>query len=563
MLSKQESKNSGYTEMSLHLFLRDYRKERDKNVILDLVNKDNINCIDKKGNNPLFYAIANIRVDKEIIELLLRQGADVRNANVEGVTALHSAIERLRGKDVIELLIHYGADLSARTHGINKNTPLHYAATLGQIGYVKILLKHGVEIDAVNGIGRTALFCSAIASQNETLELLLDKGADVNKGDNIGETPLHYAIKKAAIKNVVSLLKGGANLSQADNKGITPLELSYRCRNKSIVSLITDAKNQIAPQEKAKKTLFQFWNEVDYWHKMDEHDNKQPPLPSRDRLFKTQHKNNKTDKQQQWTNHSQKTEFNIIFTDSHYEPAVYRIMGKLAPKLRELGCLCFFGEAPEGKTAEDFIAHDQRNVVDYLVESLPKKWLASKDETSILSWEQAPSWEYSKYIAGFEKIRFLQALPDLDIGFHAIDLKEVADDSRDYFTSEVGIKRRDKKMASAYLSANYPVFGLIGYKHALGMQHEILTKMPLKKALNKFYFIHIHSRPPMCQYEEDLRAGKINYPLGITVINANEINEEEIVKLISDKISCNSNKSLSDEPINTESINGPMKISIF
>lgn len=74
------------------------------------------------------------------------------------------------------------------------NTYLHRAVTEGAKPFViKFLLKRGVDIDARNDQGETALIIAAWYGREELVELLLKKGADPNVKTREGLTALNVA----------------------------------------------------------------------------------------------------------------------------------------------------------------------------------------------------------------------------------------------------------------------------------------------------------------------------------------------------------------------------------
>lgn len=89
---------------------------------------------------PLMRAIR--KVNKEIAELLLKNGADINKKNRYGFTNLMVA-SRIGHKDIVELLIKAGANLNIK----NKNgwTALRYASEKGHKEIVEILKKYGAK----------------------------------------------------------------------------------------------------------------------------------------------------------------------------------------------------------------------------------------------------------------------------------------------------------------------------------------------------------------------------------------------------------------------------------
>ena len=82
----------------------------------------------------------------ETIKTLLEHGAKVdHKKDGDGSTALRYAA-MYSGKEVINLLISYGADVNAKDE--DQTTPLHQAAMLNNIEAAKALVEHGVDIFA-------------------------------------------------------------------------------------------------------------------------------------------------------------------------------------------------------------------------------------------------------------------------------------------------------------------------------------------------------------------------------------------------------------------------------
>ena len=109
--------------------------------------------------------------DREEVEDLLRRGADINTANVDGLTALHQACID-NNFDMVELLVTAGAD-------VNKDdnegwTPLHATASLGFLSIATFLLDHGADITAVNNDGELVIDIS----ESDDMESLLRKELD-------------------------------------------------------------------------------------------------------------------------------------------------------------------------------------------------------------------------------------------------------------------------------------------------------------------------------------------------------------------------------------------------
>jgi ankyrin repeat protein len=84
----------------------------------------------------------------EVVKWMLAKGSPVNYEDDEGYPALHSAIDREKSDryGVLDLLCAAGADVNAS--GLNDWTPLHMAAARNEVEAVKVLLRHGADVQA-------------------------------------------------------------------------------------------------------------------------------------------------------------------------------------------------------------------------------------------------------------------------------------------------------------------------------------------------------------------------------------------------------------------------------
>jgi uncharacterized protein len=196
---------------------------------------------DADGTTALHWA-AHL-ADAELVNTLIRAGADVRATNDFGATPVSAAAEVGAAK-VLELLLKAGADVeSPNAEG---QTALMSVARTGKVDAAKVLLKHRADPNAREKWGgQTALMWAAAQSQPEMIRLLIDKGAQVNARastrdwqrrvtaegrpkdmDRGGLTPLLYAAREGCVACVDELIKRKADINLADPDGTTPLVLA-------------------------------------------------------------------------------------------------------------------------------------------------------------------------------------------------------------------------------------------------------------------------------------------------------------------------------------------------
>ncbi len=86
-----------------------------------------------------------------------------------------------------------------------------------------LLAQPGIEINALNAAGESALMMAAIKGDTESAVLLLDRGAQVNQP---GWSPLHYAATGPEPRLVQLLLDRGAAVDALSPNETTPLMMA-------------------------------------------------------------------------------------------------------------------------------------------------------------------------------------------------------------------------------------------------------------------------------------------------------------------------------------------------
>lgn len=97
--------------------------------------------------------------------------------SVFGQTPMHVAASN-GNVDMMELLAVNGADVNV-VDGFNEDTPLHYAAGQDNAEAIAFLLDKEAEINAANKSGQTALDIATLAGNKDIATLLLDRGGVV------------------------------------------------------------------------------------------------------------------------------------------------------------------------------------------------------------------------------------------------------------------------------------------------------------------------------------------------------------------------------------------------
>jgi len=200
-------------------------------------------------------------------------------------TEMSQKIDKLRSRWVAERIMYFcfyaargdikqinrilSSGISVNAEDGNKRTPLHVAASEGQMEVVTHLLECGANPHLKDSSGHNALTAAVVAKRDELAQLLLNHdpnmrlslpestcavmlcyaafeqdldqikrflrfGMSVNAADYDQRTPLHIAASVGSLETVELLLEWKAEINATDRFGSSPLLDAVRHRNKNV-----------------------------------------------------------------------------------------------------------------------------------------------------------------------------------------------------------------------------------------------------------------------------------------------------------------------------------------
>ena len=125
---------------------------------------------------PLIYA--SNAGSEDLVEELLKKGADPSFKGTKGRTALHFSVvppdskqEKFSGKgSLAELLLKGGADVNASDN--DGFCPLHYAAAYGNVEVASVLIMHGADVIIRNNMGFSPLDIAIKAGHEKVASII-------------------------------------------------------------------------------------------------------------------------------------------------------------------------------------------------------------------------------------------------------------------------------------------------------------------------------------------------------------------------------------------------------
>lgn len=154
--------------------------------LLDVLSAKDVNCQDRMGRSPLFYAIQ--KQSKENVELLIQKKADL---NLQDFTLI---------------------------------SPLFLSCRLGDLSIVKLLVQNGAYLNQPSTFEHLTPLCVSLKSENDEMALyLLMNGANGSMKTVQGIYPIHLASAKGKLNLMRFFAAKGQSLELPDYLGLQPI----------------------------------------------------------------------------------------------------------------------------------------------------------------------------------------------------------------------------------------------------------------------------------------------------------------------------------------------------
>ncbi|ETD71710.1 ankyrin [Pelistega indica] len=175
--------------------------------------------------------VKNNRYDT--IEKELANGQDPNELNKEGHPAIIYAV-REDSKDAYMLL---AKNPKTDVNLANKfdETPLMYAAIIGDIDFAKALIQRGAK---VNRLGWAPLHYAAANGKTKMVEFLLSQGAFPNAPSADGTSPIMMAVSSGKLDTVKVLLAAGADPKAINQVHKSAIDLARDQQKTSILKVL-------------------------------------------------------------------------------------------------------------------------------------------------------------------------------------------------------------------------------------------------------------------------------------------------------------------------------------
>ena len=200
----------------------------------------NLEAKDDEGRTSLLKAIQNCRNNTCRAKRLVECGADVHAKDIAGKTVLHYLDKSSEGH--LQYFLDLGVDVNARDQ--DGTTALGLAVRQNDNSKFKLLLASGAVFGAES---KSPLTEAATHGNKEMVDILLRMNHDSNHSQNEKSSALSSAVKVAAKDVVAALLDAGADPNFVDANQITPLTQSIMNKDKEMSKLLIQEGADVQP----------------------------------------------------------------------------------------------------------------------------------------------------------------------------------------------------------------------------------------------------------------------------------------------------------------------------
>ncbi len=201
-------------------------------------------CLARAGSYDDFFQAIK-RDDPRTITELLRRGFDANALDPAGRHGLFVAVKE-GSLGAAEALIAW-PKTKVEWRSPKDESPLMIASMKGQVEIVRKLIARDAD---VNKTGWTPLHYAATGGQLEVIQILLDESAYIDAESPNKSTPLMMAAKYGSLAAVKLLLESGADPRLRNQLGLSAVDFAQQANRRDAAELIAGAIRAAQPKGK-------------------------------------------------------------------------------------------------------------------------------------------------------------------------------------------------------------------------------------------------------------------------------------------------------------------------
>ncbi|XP_050423467.1 death-associated protein kinase 1-like [Adelges cooleyi] len=214
--------------MSLLQLLEDGEDENAVKSLISTDGLDNNNLTTQNDEGQTALHLASARGIHNIVDILLKKGANVSSVDLNGNTPLHLA-SRNGHVSIIKILLNKKPEISVNQN-YNGDTALHIACRYGFLKCVaKLVENHIMTIEITNHNLDTPLSVAISEKHEEVALYLLNKiPGNIDTFNNDGNAAIHIAAQEGLLSVVEAIVNLGYSSEYPNGRGLYPLHIATK-----------------------------------------------------------------------------------------------------------------------------------------------------------------------------------------------------------------------------------------------------------------------------------------------------------------------------------------------
>ena len=191
----------------------------------------------------LFYVFESMHTPKlELVKWCLRNGADLKARDSDGLTALMYAVQY--GELSCAMLLHVRTCDDVDAVDNQGYTALMHCAKNKldiQSNILEFLIRMKADVENRSIVGMTALMISCKNGHEQVARALIEAKANIEATEEDGWTALMFSCRGGHEQVALALIKAKANLEATQNQGFTALMLAAQSDQEQVARVLIEA----------------------------------------------------------------------------------------------------------------------------------------------------------------------------------------------------------------------------------------------------------------------------------------------------------------------------------
>ena len=261
-----ENNNGDITQYNLRISFNNAIRNAQLDIVKYILSNNLINDIDKTKSFDLALKSQDKNIIKSILDLGIEKGK-ISQGLFSVIKNYYSPKNRSKTSELIDLLMRYGADKNVK--GLDGAIPLNKAISHDDFNAFNSFLKHSFDVNKKGENGKTPTH-HIIRSRSDIkyLEIIIEKGADLTLKDDEGNNAIHqcYMNKYHCSKMIDVLVKFKQDIEVLNSQGQNILHLCSKYENPKAIDKLIELGFNINQQDYNGNTplhLAAMWKKYD------------------------------------------------------------------------------------------------------------------------------------------------------------------------------------------------------------------------------------------------------------------------------------------------------------